>query len=398
MKQLVVAPSFPFSTHTFVTREVASSAVAGHSVTVLAPTYGDAEGQVLADSLGIDLNEVIYLDAVRCPIWAPGLNRYSRTVGEAAMRSHFGRLLAERRKTFFARLLRMPRIREVELIHAHFMGWAFEVAVPLARILGVPVTVTAHNFDLPTRRIDELRFLQHYCARVVLVSRAYERIWAERTGSTERLTVVPNGIDLTEFPSEPQAGTRPDRLRIISVSRLVVGKRIADAVRALARLRQQGIEFEYVGIGEGPELASLTTLVNELGLAERVSLRGAVAHEQVVRELRCSDILLHPSEWESFGIAVAEGMAAQLPVVAARSPGPGDTVEHGVTGFLYEPGDVEALASYLHRLSIDPELRRRFGERGRARIAESFSWETHMRGMFGVWNTALGRSGGRVAN
>jgi glycosyltransferase involved in cell wall biosynthesis len=367
-------------------------------VTVLAPTYGDAEGQVLADKLRIDLGEVIYLDAVRCPVWAPGLVRYTRALNEAAMRSHFGRMLAERRKTFFARLLRMPRVREAELIHAHFMGWAFEVAVPLSRILGVPVTVTAHNFDLPTRRIDELRYLQRHAAHVVLVSRAYERIWAERTGSIERLTWVPNGIDLTEFPGEHEVSGRPDRLRIISVSRLVAGKRIADALHALARLRRHGVKFEYICIGEGPELVPLERLAGELGLAECISFRGAVSHEVVVRELCRSHLLLHPSEWESFGIAVAEAMAAGLPVVAARSPGPSDTVAHGVSGFLYEPGDIASLTNHLHRLAVDPESRRQFGQAGRARIANSFSWEAHMRGMFGVWSAALGGSGSNLAD
>ena len=388
LKQLVVTPSFPFSTHTFVTREIASVIAAGHSMTVLAPTYGDVEGQVLSDRLGVKQDEVIYLDAPSCPVWSPGFRRYTRPVREVAMRSHYGRLLGERRKTFFAKLLGMPRIREVELIHAHFMGWAFEVALPLGQLLDVPVTLTAHNFDLPTRRLDELLYIQQHAARVVLVSQEYHRIWSERTGSSDSLTVVPNGIDLSEFPTQYVPQQPENGLKIISISRLVPGKRIADALYALAKLLDQGIEFKYVSIGEGPERAALEQLAAQLGLTERVSFRGAMPHEVVVRELSASDILLHPSEWESFGITVAEAMAARISVIAARSPGPSDIVEHGVTGFLYEPGDVDVLANYLHRLAADPAIRKKFGELGHARVIEKFSWEAHMVQMFKVWQAA----------
>jgi len=389
VKQLVVTPSFPFSTHTFVTREIASTIAAGHLVTVVAPTTGDAEGQTLADRLGVKLDEIIYLDAPSCPVWSPGLKRYTRPVREAAMRGHFGRLLAERRKTFFAKLLRIPRIREVELIHAHFMGWAFEVALPLGLVLNVPVTLTAHNFDLPTRRLAELLYIQRHAARIVLVSQAYHRIWSERTGTSDRLSVVPNGIDLSEFSTPPVPQTPEKGLKIISISRLVPVKRIADALVALAKLRDQALEFKYVSIGEGPERAPLEQLTAQLGLTDRVTFRGVMSHEAVVKELCTADILLHPSELESFGIAVAEAMAAHVAVIAARSPGPSEIVDHGVTGFLYEPGDVDALANHLHRLATDPALRKRFGELGHARVLEKFSWDAHMRQMFELWRTAM---------
>jgi len=343
----------------------------------------------MADRLGLNGEDVIYLDAPSCRLWAPGFRRYTRALRQAAMRGHFGRLLAERRKTFFENLLRMPRMRHVELIHAHFMGWAFEVAVPLGQLLNVPVTLTAHNVDLPRRRLPELVYLQHNAARIVLVSQEYLRIWAERTGSSDRLTVVSNGIDLSEFPTGSVPKIPRKGLKIISIGRLVAGKRTADALVALARLRAQGLEFEYVAIGEGPERAALEQLTGQLGLGDRVTFRGVMPHEAVIRELGASDILIHPSEWESFGIAVAEAMAAQVAVVAARSPGPSDIVDHGVTGFLYEPGDIEALTLHVQLLARDPALRRRCGELGHARVVERFSWDAHMARMLDIWRDSL---------
>lgn len=389
MKQLVVTPSFPFSTHTFVTREIASTVAAGHSVTVLAPTSGDAEGQVLAERLGVKLKDVIYLDATACPVFSTSLKRYTRSVREAARRSHFGRLLAERRKTFFSRLLQIPSIREVEQIHAHFMGWAFEVALPLGQLLNVPVTLTVHNVDLPVRAIDELLYIQQHAAQIVLVSHAYYGIWSGRTGTSDRLCIVPNGIELSEFSLNPNPEPQAACLKIISISRLVPGKRIGDALLALAKLREQSIDFDYVVIGEGAERNTLEQLTARLGLTDRVTFLGAMSHDAVVKELCSSDILLHPSEWESFGIVVAEAMAANVAVIAARSQGPSEIVEHGVTGLLHEPADVDAITNHLERLATDPEMRKKFGELGRARVLNKFSWSAHMNKMLEIWRDTM---------
>jgi len=208
-----------------------------------------------------------------------------------------------------------------------------------------------------------------------------------RTGVT--VAHPPNGIDLSEFSAPPVPKTAGTPLKIISISRLVPVKRIADALLALAKLRDQAIEFNYVAIGEGPERTALEELTGRLGLTDRVTFLGVMSHEEVVKELSTSDILLHPSELESFGIAVAEAMAARVAVIAARSPGPMEIVDQGVTGFLYEPGDVEALADHLYRLATDPPLRKRFGELGHARVLERFSWDAHMSQMFELWRASM---------
>jgi len=66
-----------------------------------------------------------------------------------------------------------------------------------------------------------------------------------------------------------------------------------------------------------------------------------------------------------------------------------EIVDQGVTGFLYEPGDVEALAGHLYRLATDPALRKRFGELGHARVLERFSWDAHMSQMFELWRASM---------
>ena len=149
MRQLVVSGSFPFTSQTFVTREVASTLKAGHDVHVLAPTTGDAMGEEFCARVGFPKARVIYKNHSRCPIFSADLNRFRTKVTDAAMREVYGFVLGERRKSFFCDLIKDPRVRSADLIHAHFMGWGYMVAVPLARILGIPVTVTAHEVELP---------------------------------------------------------------------------------------------------------------------------------------------------------------------------------------------------------------------------------------------------------
>jgi len=223
----------------------------------------------------------------------------------------------------------------------------------------------------------------------VHVSQAYRRIWTDRTGASDRHAIVPNGIELAEFSVNTNVEKPKESLKIFSISRLVPGKRIGDALVALAKLRDQSIDFRYVSIGDGPERPALEKLTAELDLTDRVTFLGAMPHEVVIKELCTSDILLHPSEWESFGIAVAEAMAANVAVIAARSPGPNDIVEHGITGYLHEAGDVVTLTNQLERLAKNPVLRKQFGELGHERILNKFSWGVHMSQMLALWQDAI---------
>jgi glycosyltransferase involved in cell wall biosynthesis len=396
MKQLVVAGSFPFTSQTFVTREVASTLKAGHDVHVLAPTRGDAMGEEFCARVGFPLERVIYRNYMRYPVLTADLGRFSSGMIEAGMRKVYGRVIAERRKSYFCDLLKDPRIRGADLIHAHFVGWGYMVAVPLARLLGVPVTVTAHEVELPDVAPESLRYVQEYADIITIVSSEYRRHWINLTGREDKLRVVHNGVDLAEFGPVKAAGPSSGAIRLVTVSRLVPHKRVQDGIRAVRRLLDRGINVEYDIVSDGPERAKLEALRSELRLDSHVRFLGFLPRAEVVAAIMASDILLHPSEAEGFGIAVVEGMAAGLPVVVARSGGVRDIVDHGRFGFLYEPGDVDALAEYAARLVASREERAAFGAAARRAAETRFAWEPHMAEMYRVWNEALDGQGQRA--
>jgi len=390
MRQLVVTGSFPFTSQTFVTREVASTLNAGHDVHVLAPTTGDAMGEEFCARVGFPKTRAIYQNYLRYPIVTGDLNRFTPKVAEAAMREVYGFMLGERRKSYFCKLIKDPRIRGADLIHAHFVGWGYMVAVPLARILGIPVTVTAHEVELPDIEPITLRYVQRHADFITIVSSEYKRYWVNLTGSEEKLRVVHNGVDLSEFDSQAISQRAPSgRIRLISVARLVPHKRVADGIKAVDQLSRRGIDVEYRIVSDGPERARLEALRNELKLENRVHFLGFLPRSELIAELVASDVLVHPSEAEGFGIAVIEGMAAGLPVIVARSGGVQDIVEHGSFGYLYEPGDIDALVEYVAQLAGDASKRQSFGRLARSAAETRFSWEKHMTEMYRVWDQVL---------
>jgi glycosyltransferase involved in cell wall biosynthesis len=386
MKILVVTGTYPASTQTFVWRE-ARGAAASHRVTVLASGTGDASG--VQPETG---PERVHVSNWRTtPLFPPEAGSWTTAVGQTADRGRYGRLLAVRRRNYFAALQRADGIADVDLIHAHWTAWAEEVAIPLGRLLDVPVTCTAHDSFLEDVPSDTLRHIQNTVAAVTLVSSWARNLWVDRTGLIDRLVVVPNGVDI-----RPQAvRTESPFLRVINVARCVPQKRQRDLIDAIKILRTRGADCRLTIVGDGPERESLTRVAAESGVGDRCDFRGALDHEAVLSAMDVSDAFVLPSERESFGVVTAEAMAAGLPVIATNTGGSPDLVVEGATGFLVPVGDPTAIADRLTMLGRDPELCARLGRSGRERATTAFSSERHLAAMLAVWESARQSHNGR---
>ncbi len=124
--------------------------------------------------------------------------------------------------------------------------------------------------------------------------------------------------------------------------------------------------------GDGPERAVLERRTRELGLAERVSFRGSVSREQVLRLFRASDASLLPSAWENFPHTVVEALAVGCPVIATAVGGVPEVVRDGENGLLVAPRDPDALAAAIRRFFADDALRARLSDNA-ARSVEGYS-------------------------
>jgi colanic acid/amylovoran biosynthesis glycosyltransferase len=174
-----------------------------------------------------------------------------------------------------------------------------------------------------------------------------------------RIQVHRTGIDCARFTFDPRPPS--GRLRLVTVGRLVEKKGIPDALRAVARLRQEGLDPSYTIVGDGPVRAALDDLVRGLELAG-VRFTGALSQADLLTEVRQADILLAPSvtaadgDEEGIPNVLKEAMALGRPVVTTRHSGIPELVENGVTGFLAEERDPEGLASAIRHLHGHPEV------------------------------------------
>jgi len=223
------------------------------------------------------------------------------------------------------------------------------------------LTLQARWERLNTRRADLVMVTSRYCAEVAR---------REYGVPAERLAVVPEPIDLTEWDARFARASRRPRARpvVVSVARLFPRKRLVDLLHAAARLRGSGAALDVRIVGKGPEWTALVEQHAALGLKDSVALLGDVSREQLADEYVNADLFCLPSVQEGFGIVFLEAMAAGLPVVACRAAAIPEVVLDGVTGALVPPRDPDALADALVGLARDSARARRLGDEGRRRV------------------------------
>ena len=245
----------------------------------------------------------------------------------------------------FARAARRAA-HDADLVHAH---WLPAGLVAMATRKPFVVQVWGTDIELARRAPALARRVLRRARLVVAPSTALAEE-ARRLGAIDVRT-IPSGVELPSAVAEPV-----DPPEILYAGRLSPEKGVRELVAAANGM-------PLVVVGDGP---LRTEVPGALGFKPHDELEGYYERAAVVA---C------PSHREGFGVVCAEAMAYERPVVAGDVGGLRDLVVHGETGLLVPPGDVKALRDALRRLLDDADLRRRFGEAGRARIAERFTWE-----------------------
>lgn len=178
----------------------------------------------------------------------------------------------------------------------------------------------------------------------------------------ERILVNRPAVPVADFSSLRRPAREGDGpLRVLSIGRLHWKKGLDDGLRAMAALRDRGVDAVYRVAGEGTERAKLEFMIDSLDLGGSVDLLGTCTQDEVRASLAWSDVLLLPSLSEGISNAVLEAMAAGLPVVTTNCGGMTEVVQHGVNGLVVDMCDAEAMADNLAVLAADPSLRDRLG-------------------------------------
>lgn len=290
--------------------------------------------------------------------------------------------------------------RPPDVVHGHF--WmsglaALDAARRDEAGYRIPVVQTFHALGTVKRRhqgVEDTSPLERHWLEP-RVGRAADRIIATCPDEvfelkamdidTGKVSIAPCGVDLGLFSADGPAESRPRRHRILSVGRLVPRKGVDLVIRALPLLAAEGygdVELLIVGGGadpgaleSDPEVRRLLTLASELGVADRVTLRGQVPRGDMPATFRSADAVVCAPWYEPFGIVPLEAMACGVPVVAAAVGGLRDTVVDHRTGLHVPPRDPEAIASALALLLGDPALRAELGAAGQQRARSRYSWD-----------------------
>ncbi|HEY4280575.1 MAG TPA: glycosyltransferase [Conexibacter sp.] len=178
-----------------------------------------------------------------------------------------------------------------------------------------------------------------------------------------------------DLPPERDLAARRPVATVITIAHLVERKRHERVLRALAQL-PEGLEWEYVVIGDGPCRPALEALARELGVAARVDFRGQLDNEEALAELPACDVFAMPGVEEPFGVAFVEAMAAGLPAIGtAGEGGPQDIATAGPGIELVGRDDESALTVLLATLLGDRAEAARRGAAARDTVARAFTWE-----------------------
>lgn len=181
----------------------------------------------------------------------------------------------------------------------------------------------------------------------------------------------------------------PTVLFVASIGKGEQYKGLDVLLRSLSILKKRVSNIQLRIVGSGNMCDAYKTLARELGVREHVVFTGALYGKELVAEYQRAHLFVLPTKKESFGMVIAEAMACGLPVVSTRVGGVQGLVEDGVTGFLVEPDDTQALAEKMHELLAHPKQAQAFGYAGRTKMERDFRWADRIVAYDAVFKQAL---------
>lgn len=255
-------------------------------------------------------------------------------------------------------------------VHGYFAHTPTEVAIQVARQLGVPFGFSVHAKDARKVTPGILADRARHAACVIACNVDVSSDLQQRDTPTR---LVPHGVDLQRFT--PQPAPFPHPLRLLAVGRLVEKKGVEVLLEACRRLV---FPFQLTIIGDGPMREQLTNMINKNGLIEHVTFCGGKTHAELPAAYANAHIVVVPSIEDHTGDrdglpnVVLEALASGRSVVASDVGAIASAIVHLDTGLLVPPRNVAALAEALNLLASRPDLRAQFRYQGRQLVEHRY--------------------------
>jgi N-acetyl-alpha-D-glucosaminyl L-malate synthase BshA len=340
------------------------------------PTYGGSG--IVATELGLELANrghevhfISYANPIRLDADTPRVYYHEVEVSTYPLFQYPPYSLA-----LASRMAEVAERKKLDLLHVHY-AIPHSISALLAKQMmasrwRLPFVTTLHGTDITLVGADRsyfpiTKFSIEQSDGVTSVSEYLKKRTVEVFGVENEIRVITNFVncdiyrpDRDRYPAIPGV---PDGAKVlIHLSNFRPVKRVADCVRILERVRRE-VDAHLVLVGDGPERGPVERIVQDLNLVPYVTFLGKQNH--VERIIPRADVLLLPSELESFGLAALEAMACGVPPVATHVGGVAELITHGKDGFLEAVGDVEAQAARVSELLSDGPLQQRMRDAAR---------------------------------
>ncbi len=336
----------------------------------LATVLGSLRSNIEVGVLGVCGDVVEAIAASRAGAVARVVAPVRNKLDLAGMREH-ARAVRELAPDIFQANLRTSWSCQYGVLAALRYGRARLVASERAPIDG------ATAFQLWSKR----RLAPRFAAHVAASEFSARRVEAQAALAPGTVRVIPNGVADDARALQRPAHRTPGL--IAAIGRLSPEKGFDIVVRTLPSLPEVTVHL----VGDGPERQTLEALADAQGVRHRVVFTGWQTDFR--EQLADFDLLVAPSRFEAFGIAIVEAMLAERAVVASRVGGIPEVVVEGETALLVPPDDPVALADAIRRLLGDDELREHMGKAGRAHALERFSPATAARSFEALYDEIL---------
>jgi L-malate glycosyltransferase len=348
------------------------------------PTYGGSGA--IATELGIELAErgheihfISYAQPFRLPHFMERIYFHEVEMVHYPLFEHNNYSLA------LAAVMHEVALREgLDVLHVHYAIPHATSAWIAKEMLGgqhpVKIVTTLHGTDITLvgqeRNFWEItRFSIQKSDGITAVSDYLKRETVDAFRlPDDSIEVIPNFVDpdsysRERYPCWKTAFLRDGEKLVLHVSNFRPVKRVRDVVRTFARVSRQ-VPSRLVFVGDGPDRPEAADEARQQGITDRVVFLGK--QDSVAEIMACADLLVLPSQSESFGLVALEAMASGVPVIATNAGGLPEVIDDGETGFMAPVGDVEAMAEGAVHILRDADTWRRFSAAARQSAVERY--------------------------
>ncbi|TVY11645.1 N-acetyl-alpha-D-glucosaminyl L-malate synthase BshA [Paenibacillus cremeus] len=299
-----------------------------------------------------------------------------------------------------SKLAQVVKLEELDVLHVHYAIPHAVCALLAKQMVGphLKVVTTLHGTDITVLAQDEslsdlIRYAIDESDAVTAVSQDLIQETRKLLGIEKPIDLAYNFVDKRVYYPREVASLRkefahPDEKILIHISNFRPVKRVTDVVEIFDQVRKD-VPARLLFVGEGPELSKVLCKVKERGLLDRVTFCGK--QDDVAQLLSLADLMLLPSEKESFGLVALEAMACGVPTIASNAGGIPELITHGETGFLAEIGEVEQMANYAKLLLSDEGMYAKMKEACLQRARYTFCNDVITRQYEEIYYRVLGR-------